>query len=112
VNSANPIKGPTKQVEQISTVTVTIGAHRWIACTISFTLVTLRRTYTDSKSGRRRSAITLRCKDAGNEQMPSEVVKNPNGVGYGRHGGLFESRWYQAMPSMPQCPQAKSWCSA
>ncbi|MEP6823147.1 MAG: phosphate ABC transporter substrate-binding protein, partial [Chthoniobacterales bacterium] len=87
VNSANPIKGLTKkQVEQIFTGDVT----DWSAVggkpgPISiYTRNTSSGTYSEFKelAMKKRDYAPSGQKMAGNEQIASEVGKNPNGVGY------------------------------
>ncbi len=87
VNSANPIKGLTKkQVEQIFTGEVT----DWSAVGGSggkisvYTRNTSSGTYSDFKelAMKKRDYASGSQKMAGNEQIASEVGKNPNGVGY------------------------------
>ena len=87
VNSANPIKGLTKkQVEQIFTGEVT----DWSAVGGSggkisiYTRNTSSGTYSDFKelAMKKRDYAGGSQKMAGNEQIASEVGKNPNGVGY------------------------------
>src|SRR3954470_4211706 len=87
VNRANPIKGLTKrQVEQIFTGDVT----DWSALGGSggkisvYTRNTSSGTYSDFKelAMKKRDYAGSSQKMAGNEQIASEVGKNPNGVGY------------------------------
>jgi phosphate transport system substrate-binding protein len=87
VNSANPLKGLTKkQVEQIFTGEVT----DWSAVGGSggkisiYTRNTSSGTYSDFKelAMKKRDYAPSSQKMAGNEQIASEVGKNPNGVGY------------------------------
>ena len=87
VNSANPIKALTKkQVEQIFTGDVT----DWSAVGGSggkisiYTRNTSSGTYSDFKelAMKKRDYAGSSQKMAGNEQIASEVGKNPNGVGY------------------------------
>ena len=87
VNSANPIKGLTKkQVEQIFTGDVT----DWSAVGGSggkisvYTRNTSSGTYSDFKelAMKKRDYAPSSQKMAGNEQIASEVGKNPNGAGY------------------------------
>src|SRR5882762_3320492 len=87
VNSANPIKALTKkQVEQIFTGDVT----DWSAVGGSggkisvYTRNTSSGTYSDFKelAMKKRDYAPDSQKMAGNEQIASEVSKNPNGVGY------------------------------
>jgi phosphate transport system substrate-binding protein len=87
VNSANPIKGLTKrQVEQIFTGEVT----DWSAVGGSggkisvYTRNTSSGTYSEFKelAMKKRDYAPDSQKMAGNEQIASEVSKNPNGVGY------------------------------
>src|ERR1700736_4704636 len=87
VNSANPIKGLTKkQVEQIFTGDVT----DWSAVGGSggkisvYTRNTSSGTYSDIKelAMKKRDYAPSSQKMAGNEQIASEVGKNPNGAGY------------------------------
>src|SRR3982075_2279340 len=87
VNSANPIKGLTKkQVEQIFTGDVT----DWSAVGGSggkisvYTRNTSSGTYSEFKelAMKKRDYAPDSQKMAGNEQIASEVSKNPNGVGY------------------------------
>lgn len=87
VNSANPIKGLTKkQVEQVFTGDVT----DWSAVggkpgPISiYTRNTSSGTYSEFKelAMKKRDYAPSGQKMAGNEQIASEVGKNPNGVGY------------------------------
>ena len=87
VNSANPIKGLTKkQVEQIFTGDVTDwSAIGGFAGKISvYTRNTSSGTYSDFKelAMKKRDYAGSSQKMAGNEQIASEVGKNPNGVGY------------------------------
>src|SRR5450432_1153339 len=87
LNSANPIKGLTKkQVEQIFTGDVTdwsaVGGN---AGKISiYTRNTSSGTYSDFKelAMKKRDYAPSAQKMAGNEQIASEVGKNPTGVGY------------------------------
>jgi phosphate transport system substrate-binding protein len=87
VNANSPITGLTKrQVEQIFTGDVTdwsaVGAP---AGTISvYTRNTSSGTYSDWKdlAMKRRDYAPSSQKMAGNEQIASEVGKNPNGIGY------------------------------
>src|SRR4051812_6413581 len=87
VNSANPIKGLTKkQVEQIFTGDIT----DWSAVGGSpgkisvYTRNTSSGTYSDFKelAMKKRDYAPSAQKMAGNEQIASEVGKNPAGVGY------------------------------
>src|SRR5215208_5233446 len=87
VNSANPIKSLTKkQVEQIFTGDVT----DWSAVGGSggkisvYTRNTSSGTYSDFKelAMKKRDYAGGSQKMAGNEQIASEVGKNPNGIGY------------------------------
>jgi phosphate transport system substrate-binding protein len=87
VNSANPVKSLTKkQVEQIFTGEVT----DWSAVGGSggkisiYTRNTSSGTYSDFKelAMKKRDYASGSQKMAGNEQIASEVGKNPNGVGY------------------------------
>src|ERR1700720_12411 len=87
VNSANPLKGLTKkQVEQIFTGDVT----DWSAVGGSggkisvYTRNTSSGTYSDFKElgMKKRDYAPSSQKMAGNEQIASEVGKNPNGAGY------------------------------
>lgn len=87
VNSANPVKALTrKQVEQIFTGDVT----DWSALGGSggkisiYTRNTSSGTYSDFKelAMKKRDYAPTSQKLAGNEQIASEVGKNPNGVGY------------------------------
>src|SRR6266853_5021497 len=87
MNWANPIKGLTKkQVEQIFTGDVT----DWSAVGGSggkisiYTRNTSSGTYSDFKelAMKKRDYAGSSQKMAGNEQIASEVGKNPNGVGY------------------------------
>src|SRR5258707_4111582 len=87
VNSANPVKALTKkQVEQIFTGDVT----DWSAVGGSggkisiYTRNTSSGTYSDFKelAMKKRDYAGGSQKMAGNEQIASEVGKNPNGVGY------------------------------
>src|ERR1700682_4754548 len=87
VNAANPIKGLTKkQVEQIFTGDVT----DWSAVGGSggkisvYTRNTSSGTYSDFKelAMKKRDYAPSSQKMAGNEQIASEVGKNPNGAGY------------------------------
>ncbi len=87
VNSANPVKGLTKkQVEQIFTGEVT----DWSALGGSggkisvYTRNTSSGTYSEFKelAMKKRDYAPDSQKMAGNEQIASEVSKNPNGVGY------------------------------
>src|SRR6478752_3381678 len=87
VNSANPIKGLTKkQVEQIFTGDVTdwsaIGGSPGLISV--YTRNTSSGTYSDFKelAMKKRDYAGGSQKMAGNEQIASEVGKNPNGVGY------------------------------
>ena len=87
VNSGNPIKGLTKkQVEQIFTGDVTDwSAVGGSAGKISvYTRNTSSGTYSDFKelAMKKRDYAPSSQKMAGNEQIASEVGKNPNGVGY------------------------------
>jgi phosphate transport system substrate-binding protein len=87
VNSANPIKGLTKkQVEQIFTGDVTDwSAVGGTGGKISiYTRNTSSGTYSDFKelAMKKRDYAGGSQKMAGNEQIASEVGKNPNGVGY------------------------------
>ena len=87
VNSASPLKGLTrKQVEQIFTGEVTDwsavgGAPGKIS---SYTRNTSSGTYAEFKelAMKKRDYAKDSQKLAGNEQIASEVAKNPNGVGY------------------------------
>src|SRR5437588_7481773 len=87
VNAANPVKGLTKkQVEQIFTGDVT----DWNAVggsggkTSVYTRNTSSGTYSEFKelAMKKRDYSPDSQKMAGNEQIASEVSKNPNGVGY------------------------------
>lgn len=87
INGANPIKGLTrKQVEQIFTGDIT----DWSAVggkpgKISiYTRNTASGTYADFKelAMSKRDYAGAAQKMAGNEQIVSEVAKNPNGIGY------------------------------
>jgi phosphate transport system substrate-binding protein len=87
VNSANPVKSLTKkQVEQIFTGDVT----DWSAVGGSsgkisvYTRNTSSGTYSEFKelAMKKRDYAPDSQKMAGNEQIASEVAKNPNGVGY------------------------------
>src|ERR1051325_2331030 len=87
VNSANPVKGLTKkQVEQIFTGDVS----DWSAVGGSggkisiYTRNTSSGTYSDFKelAMKKRDYAGGSQKMAGNEQIASEVGKNPNGIGY------------------------------
>jgi phosphate transport system substrate-binding protein len=87
VNAANPVKGLTKkQVEQIFTGDVT----DWSAVGGSggkisaYTRNTSSGTYSEFKelAMKKRDYAPDSQKMAGNEQIASEVSKNPNGVGY------------------------------
>ena len=87
VNSANPVKGLTKKkVEQIFTGDVT----DWSAVGGSggkisaYTRNTSSGTYSEFKelAMKKRDYAPDSQKMAGNEQIASEVSKNPNGVGY------------------------------
>ncbi len=87
VNSANPLKGMTKkQVEQIFTGEVT----DWSAVGGSggkisvYTRNTSSGTYSDFKelAMKKRDYASGAQKMAGNEQIASEVGKNPAGIGY------------------------------
>jgi phosphate transport system substrate-binding protein len=112
VNSANPIKGLTKkQVEQIFTGDVT----DWSAVGGSggkisvYTRNTSSGTYSDFKelAMKKRDYASGSQKMAGNEQIASEVGKNPNGVGYvgmayTKAGGV------KAMPIDGAVPTTKS----
>jgi len=87
VNSANPIKSLTrKQVEQIFTGEVSDwSAVGGSAGKISiYTRNTSSGTYSDFKelAMKKRDYAAGSQKMAGNEQIASEVGKNPNGVGY------------------------------
>ena len=87
VNSANPIKSLTKkQVEQIFTGDVADwSAVGGSAGKISiYTRNTSSGTYSDFKelAMKKRDYAPSSQKMAGNEQIASEVGKNPNGVGY------------------------------
>jgi len=87
VNSANPIKNLTKkQVEQIFTGDVTDwSAVGGSAGKISaYTRNTSSGTYSEFKelAMKKRDYAPDSQKMAGNEQIASEVSKNPNGVGY------------------------------
>src|SRR5215470_3637971 len=87
VNSASPIKGLTKkQVEQIFTGDVTDwSAVGGSAGKISvYTRNTSSGTYSEFKelAMKKRDYAPGSQKMAGNEQIASEVGKNPNGVGY------------------------------
>jgi phosphate transport system substrate-binding protein len=87
VNSANPLKGMTKkQVEQIFTGEVSDwSAVGGSAGKISiYTRNTSSGTYSDFKelAMKKRDYASSSQKMAGNEQIASEVGKNPNGVGY------------------------------
>lgn len=87
VNAKNPIKGLTKrQVEQIFTGDVTDwsnvgGTPGKISV---YTRNTSSGTYSEFKelAMKKRDYVTTSQKLAGNEQIASEVAKNPNGVGY------------------------------
>jgi phosphate transport system substrate-binding protein len=87
VNSANPIKGLTKkQVEQIFTGEISDwsaigGAGGKISI---YTRNTSSGTYSDFKelAMKKRDYAGSSQKMAGNEQIASEVGKNPNGIGY------------------------------
>ena len=87
MNAENPIKGLTKkQVEQIFTGEVT----DWSALGGSggkisiYTRNTSSGTYSDFKelAMKKRDYAGSAQKMAGNEQIASEVGKNPNGIGY------------------------------
>ena len=87
INSSNPVKSLTKrQVEQIFTGDIT----DWAAVggkpgKISiYTRNTSSGTYSDFKelAMRKRDYATSSQKMAGNEQIVSEVAKNPNAIGY------------------------------
>jgi phosphate transport system substrate-binding protein len=87
VNSANPIKGLTKkQVEQIFTGDVTdwsaVGGSAGKIST--YTRNTSSGTYSEFKelAMKKRDYAQDSQKLAGNEQIASEVAKNPNAVGY------------------------------
>ena len=87
VNSANPVKSLTKkQVEQIFTGDVTDwSAVGGSAGKISaYTRNTSSGTYSEFKelAMKKRDYAPDSQKMAGNEQIASEVSKNPNGVGY------------------------------
>jgi phosphate transport system substrate-binding protein len=87
VNAANPIKGLTKrQAEQIFTGDVTDwSAVRGTGGKISvYTRNTSSGTYSDFKelAMKKRDYAPDSQKLAGNEQIASEVAKNPNGIGY------------------------------
>src|ERR1700681_1283590 len=87
VNAANPIKGLTKkQVEQIFTGDVTDwSAVGGTSGKISvYTRNTSSGTYSEFKelAMKKRDYAPSSQKMAGNEQIASEVSKNPNGVGY------------------------------
>jgi phosphate transport system substrate-binding protein len=86
-NSANPLKGLTKkQVEQIFTGEVADwSAVGGSAGKISiYTRNTSSGTYSDFKelAMKKRDYAPSSQKMAGNEQIASEVGKNPNGIGY------------------------------
>src|SRR4029434_1350168 len=112
VNSANPINGLTKkQVEQIFTGDVS----DWSAVGGSggkisvYTRNTSSGTYSDFKelAMKKRDYAGGSQKMAGNEQIASEVGKNPNGVGYvgmayTKAGGV------KAMPIDGAVPTAKT----
>ena len=87
VNSANPVKSLTKkQVEQIFTGDVADwSAVGGTAGKIStYTRNTSSGTYSEFKelAMKKRDYAPTSQKLAGNEQIASEVAKNPNGVGY------------------------------
>ncbi len=87
VNAANPLKGLTKkQVEQIFTGEVTDwSAVGGTGGKISiYTRNTSSGTYSDFKelAMKKRDYAGSSQKMAGNEQIASEVGKNPNGIGY------------------------------
>ena len=87
VNSANPVKSLTKkQVEQVFTGDVTDwSAVGGSAGKISaYTRNTSSGTYSEFKelAMKKRDYAPDSQKMAGNEQIASEVAKNPNGVGY------------------------------
>jgi len=87
VNSANPIKGLTKrQVEQIFTGDITdwSGAGGSGGKISIYTRNTSSGTYSEFKelAMKKRDYAPDSQKMAGNEQIASEVSKNPNGVGY------------------------------
>src|SRR6267154_5262138 len=87
VNTANPVKGLTKkQVEQIFTGDVTDwSAVGGLGGKISvYTRNTSSGTYSEFKelAMKKRDYAPDSQKMAGNEQIASEVSKNPNGVGY------------------------------
>src|SRR5437763_800819 len=87
VNAANPVKGLTKkQVEQIFTGDVTDwnavgGSGGKIS---AYTRNTSSGTYSEFKelAMKKRDYAPDSQKMAGNEQIASEVSKNPNGIGY------------------------------
>ena len=109
VNAANPVKGLTKkQVEQIFTGDVT----DWSAVGGSggkisaYTRNTSSGTYSEFKelAMKKRDYAPDSQKMAGNEQIASEVSKNPNGVGYvglayTKAGGIKVVSIDGAMPS-------------
>src|SRR5467141_1860296 len=112
VNSANPIKGLTKkQVEQIFTGDVT----DWSAVGGSggkisvYTRNTSSGTYSDFKelAMKKRDYAGGSQKMAGNEQIASEVGKNPNGVGYVGMAYL-KAGGIKAMPIDGALPSTKS----
>lgn len=86
MNSANPVKGLTKkQVEQIFTGEVTDWSALGGSGKISvYTRNTSSGTYSEFKelAMKKRDYAPDSQKMAGNEQIASEVSKNPNGVGY------------------------------
>src|SRR5258705_4858743 len=112
VNSANPVKGLTKkQVEQIFTGEVT----DWSAVGGSpgqisvYTRNTSSGTYSDFKelAMKKRDYAPSGQKMAGNEQIASEVGKNPNGVGYVGMAYL-KAGGIKAMPIDGAVPSTKS----
>ncbi|MGI8890018.1 MAG: phosphate ABC transporter substrate-binding protein [Chthoniobacterales bacterium] len=118
VNSANPIKGLTKkQVEQIFTGDVTdwsaVGGNPGPISL--YTRNTSSGTYSEFKelAMKKRDYAPSGQKMAGNEQIASEVGKNPNGVGYvglayTKAGGIKIASIDGALPSVKSV-QAKSY---
>ncbi len=118
MNSANPIKGLTKkQVEQIFTGEVT----DWSAVGGSpgkisvYTRNTSSGTYSDFKelAMKKRDYAPSAQKMAGNEQIASEVGRNPSGVGYvglayTKAGGIKVAAIDGAVPSV-QSVHAKTY---
>ncbi len=118
VNSANPIKALTKkQVEQIFTGDVTdwsaVGGNP--GAISLYTRNTSSGTYSEFKelAMKKRDYAPSSQKMAGNEQIASEVGKNPNGVGYvglayTKAGGIKVTPINGALPSVKSV-QAKSY---